>query len=184
MGLHTDFSVDAATRRKQLDATRLHLSYDQGALQALHTSSVNIQDPHRSQVFAMRAAITATETPRVGQTTEMKAGPSQLSTAAYPFVTHHGIRKAAPKTNLSHEQSKMTTSIHDSAGNFRSRPKPGMSVIERSQAHFRRVRQQLREQFDRQAFNVSYQVTDRSMSLLRGTRGLMPAPSATTNSLE
>ena len=76
------------------------------------------------------------------------------------------------------------TSIHDSVANFRSRPKPGMSVIERSQAHFRRVRQQLREQFDRQAFNVSYQVTDRSMSLLRGTRGLMPAPSATANSLE
>ena len=48
MGLHTDFSVDAAARRRHLDATRLHLSYDQGALQALHASSVNIQDPYRS----------------------------------------------------------------------------------------------------------------------------------------
>lgn len=64
------------------------------------------------------------------------------------------------------------------------RADPGLTASQRSHAHFRRVRKQLQEKFDKQAFNLSYQVSDRSMALLRGTRGLKANASRTVDAIE
>lgn len=137
MGLHTDVSIDAEERRRLLDPAVMNQSFDREALQALHASSVSVQDAHRSQVFRMRAPIAASDSVKGGQITDVNMASSQKSTAAYPFVARHGIRKGGPRLNLSHVQSKLTAK--QESGSLFKRTDQSLNAVQRSHAHFRRV---------------------------------------------
>jgi len=104
-GNHPDLSHHHGSPGQRQHAGRLNLSLDHSALRLLQASSDSLHGLHQSQIFKLHGPATASASVD-GPITEANAASSQQSTAAYPFMPSHAVRRAAPRHVLSHAASK------------------------------------------------------------------------------